>query len=138
MREDLTRDALKEEKKVEKIKKIHFQVHDMLKNSWEKHKSRPDHHKIKSTFRVGDRVWLQVNKERLHGHDKKIKYLGYGPFVVLEKMVDNAYILNLPPYMHIYSLYEPSTLDQEEEKVLPSIEYLASEFQEKLEKDTIL
>ena len=74
------------------------------------------------TFRVGDRVWLQLNKERLQGPGKKIKDLRYGPFDVLEKVGNNAYILSLPPYMHIYSvvnventkLYEPSMLDWEE------------------------
>jgi hypothetical protein len=35
-------------------------------------------------------------------------------------------------------LYEPSMLDQEEEKVLPSIEELAPDTQEELEKDTVL
>jgi hypothetical protein len=72
--------------------------------------------------------------------------LWYGPFEVLEMMGDNAYILFLPPYMHIYStvnvdnlkLYEPSMLDQEEEEVLPSIEDLAPNAQAELEEDTIL
>jgi hypothetical protein len=74
---------------------------------------------------VGDRVWLQLNKERLQGHGKKIKALYYGHFEVLEKVGDNTYRLSLPPYMCIYSvvdvenlkLYDPSMLDQEEERV---------------------
>jgi hypothetical protein len=77
-------------------------------------------HRIEKSYNVGDIVWLQLNKERLHGPSKKIKDLQYDPFEVLEKVGDNAYILNLPPYMHIYSivnvenlkLYEPSMLDQ--------------------------
>jgi hypothetical protein len=64
----------------------------------------------------------------------------------LEKVGDNAYKLSLPPYMRIYSilnvenlkLYEPFMLDQEEEKVLTSIEELTSYAQEKLEMDTVL
>jgi hypothetical protein len=51
----------------------------------------------------------------------------------LEKVGDDAYKLSLPPYKCIYSvenvenlkLYEPSMLDPEEEKVLPTIEVLA-------------
>jgi hypothetical protein len=70
-------------------------------------------------FRVGDRVWLQLNKERLQGTGKKIKSSWYGRVEALEKVGDNSYRLNLPPYMHIYSildvenlkLYEPSMLD---------------------------
>jgi hypothetical protein len=90
---------------------------------------------------VGDRVWLQLNKERLQGPGKKIKSLWYDPFGVLEKVGDNSYRFSIPPYMHIYSivnvenlkLYETSMLDQEEEHVLPSIEDLAPDAQEELE-----
>jgi hypothetical protein len=74
---------------------------------------------------VGDRLWLQLNKERLQGLFKKIKALHYDHFEVLEKVGDNTYRLSLPPYMHIYSVvnvenlkfYDPSMLDQEEERV---------------------
>jgi hypothetical protein len=129
VREDLRGDALKVETFVEKIKQIHLQVQETLKKSQEKYKSRHDQHRTKRTFRVGDIVWLQLNKERLHGPSKNIKALRYDPFKVLEKVGDNAYKLSLPPQMCIYSvvnvenlkLYEPSMLDQEEEQVLPSI-----------------
>jgi len=69
-----------------------------------------------------------LNKESLQRPGKKIKDLRYGPFDILEKMGDNVYRLNLPPYMLIYSvvnvenlkLYEPSMLDLEEQ-ILPTI-----------------
>jgi len=62
----------------------------------------------------------------------------------LEKVDDNAYKFNLPPYMHIYSianvenlkLYGPSILDQENEQILPTIEEVTPKFQEELEEDT--
>ena len=79
----------------------------------EKYKEIHDQHDVEKTFKVGDRVWLQLNKERLWG-GKEIKDLRYGLFEVLEKVKDNS-------YMHIYSLvnvenmelYEPSMLDKE-------------------------
>ena len=82
----------------------------------------------------------------LQGPGKKIKALRYGLFEILEKVCDNAYQLNLTPYMHIYSivnvenlkLYEPSMLDQEEEHVLPYVEDLAPDAQVELKKETIL
>jgi len=95
---------------------------------------------------VGDRVWLQLKEERLQGPGKKIKALRYGPFEILEKVGDNAYRLDLPPYMCIYfamnvenlKLYEPSMLDQEEEQVLLFVEDLAPDVQAELIEDTIL
>jgi len=40
----------------------------------------------------------------IEGLGKKIKALWYGPFEELEEVGDNAYILSLPRYMHIYSV----------------------------------
>jgi hypothetical protein len=146
VREDLTGDALRAEKFIEKIRQIHLQVQETLQKSQEKYKARHDQHRTEKSFKVGDRVWLQLNKERLQGPGKKIKALRYGPFEILEKVGDNAYRLSLPPYMHIYSvvnvenlkLYEPSMLDQEEEQVLPSVEDLAPDAQAELTEDTVL
>ena len=64
----------------------------------------------------------------------------------MEKVGDNVYRLNLPPYTNIYSvvnvenlkLYETSMLDEEEEKFLPSIEDLPPNAYAKLENDTVL
>jgi hypothetical protein len=155
VKEDLTRDALKAKMIVEKIRQIHLQVQETLKKSQEKYKDRHYQHKTKRTFRVGDKVWLQLDKERLHGPGKKIKAMRYGPFEVFEKVGVNAYKHNLPPYMHInylppyihinsivsvenLKLYEPSVLDQKEEQVLPSIEDLTSDAQVELAEDTVL
>jgi hypothetical protein len=66
---------LKEEKFVENIRQIHLQVQEMLKKSQEKYKARHDQHRTEKSFKVGDRVWLQLNKERLQGPGKKIKAL---------------------------------------------------------------
>jgi hypothetical protein len=70
----------------------------------------------------------------------------YGPFEVLEKVGDNSYKLNRPPYMRIFivvnvdnlKLYEPSMLDQDEDQVLPSIEELLSDAHTKFLEDTDL
>jgi molybdopterin converting factor small subunit len=91
VREDLTRDALKAEKIVEKIRKIHLQVQETLKKLQQKYKARHDQHITERTSRVGDKVWLQLNNERLQGLGKKIKAMWYGPFKVLEKVEDNSY-----------------------------------------------
>ena len=61
-------------------------------------------------------------------------------------MGDDAYRLNLPPYMRIYSvvnvenmkLYEPSMLDRELDQVLPSVEDLTPKAREELAKETML
>ena len=79
-----------------------MQVQETLKKSQEKYKVGHDQHETKESFKVGDRVWLQVKKERPQELGKKIKALWYGPFEILEKVGDNVYRLILPTYMHIY------------------------------------
>lgn len=105
----------------------------MLQNFQEKYKASYDQCRTKKSFEVGDRVWLQFNKERLQGTGNKRKALRYGPFEILEKAGDNSYRLILPSYMCIYlvvnvgnvKIYKTSMLDQEEEQVLSFVEDLA-------------
>jgi hypothetical protein len=96
---------------------------------------------------VGDQVWLYINKERLQGEGKKLKPIRYGPFKILEKIGTNAFRLDFPPYMQIYSivnvenlnLYEPPMiLDQGESSQVPSIEYFSPEYLNELQEDTFL
>lgn len=81
---------------------------------------------------MGDRVWLQLNKERLQGPGKKIKALRYGPFEILEKVGDNAYRLSLPPYMCIYLVVNVENV------ILPSVGGLAPDAEAELKEDIVL
>ena len=56
-----------------------------------KYKAGHDQQRTEKSFKVGDRVWLHLNKERLQGPGKKIKALIYSPFEMLENVGDNAY-----------------------------------------------
>ena len=67
----------------------------------------------------------------MQGEGKKLKPIRYRPFKILEKIGENAFCLDLPAYMHIYSvvnaenlrLFEPSLIEDPEEKSqLPSID----------------
>ena len=83
----------------------------------------------------------------MKGEGKKIKPIQYGPFEILEKIGTNAFCLNLPPYMQIYSvvnvenlkLYEPPMIMDEEINVqIPSVDDLAPEYMRELQDDAIL
>jgi len=60
-----------------------------------------------------------------------LKPIRYGLFKIFEKIGENSFRLDLPAYMHIYSvvnaenlrLFEPSLVEHPEEKIqLPSID----------------
>ena len=70
----------------------------------------------------------------MKGEGKKIKPICYGPFTILEKSGTNAFRLDIPPYMQIYSvvnvenlkLFEPPMImDQDEEVSIPSFDEFA-------------
>ncbi|XP_059070324.1 uncharacterized protein LOC131859999 [Cryptomeria japonica] len=83
----------------------------------------------------------------MEGEGKKLKPIRYGPFEILEKIGTNAFRLNLPPYMQIYSvvnvenlkLYEPPVIFEEEATIqIPSVDDLALEYMNVLQEDVIL
>ena len=86
-------------------------------------------------------------KERMKGEGKKLKPIRYGPFKIIKQVGNNAFQLDLPSYMQMYSvvnvenlrLYEPSLIvDSETDVQLPSIEDFSPEFLDELKEDTIL
>jgi hypothetical protein len=104
---------------IEQIQSIHQVVQEQLEKSQAKYKMRHDKHHVDHSFQVGDEVWIYISKERLKGEGKKLKSIRYGPFKIIDKIGNNAFRLDLPPYMQMYAvvnvenlkLYEPSLID---------------------------
>jgi hypothetical protein len=76
-----------------------------------------------------------------------LKPIRYGPFKILEKIGNNAFCLDLPPYMQMYvvvnvenlRLYESPLIDDQGEHVqIPSIDDFLPEYLSELHEDTIL
>jgi hypothetical protein len=79
---------------------------DINDNMSYKCKAIHDQNRTDKSFKVGDRVWLQLNKEIIQGLGNNIKAFQYGPLevldkVVIDKVVINTYRIILCPYMHI-------------------------------------
>jgi hypothetical protein len=135
------------EKFIEQIQSIHQVVQEQLEKSQAKYKTRHDKHRVDHSFQVGDEVWLYISKERLKGEGKKLKPIRYGPFKIIDKIGNNAFRLDLPPYMQMYAvvnvenlkLYEPPLIDDQGEHVqIPSIDDFSPEYLTELQEDTIL
>jgi hypothetical protein len=90
-----------------------------------KYKTRHDKHCVDHNFQVGDEVWIYISNERLKGEGKQLKPIQYGPFNILDKIGNNVFRLDLPPYMQMYAvvnvenlkLYEPTLIDDQGERV---------------------
>jgi len=90
---------------------------------------------------------MYISNDRMQGEGKKLKLIRYGPFRILEKVGENAFLLELPAYMHIYSvvnvdclrLFEPSMIEDPKEKSqLPSVDDLLPKYLNELQEDTVL
>jgi hypothetical protein len=95
---------------IQRIQQVHQAVIEQLDKIQAQYKSRHDNHRVDHQFQVGDRVWIHINKERLKGEGKKLNPIRYIPFTILEKSGTNAFHLDLPPYMQIYSVVNVENL----------------------------
>ncbi|KAI5313567.1 hypothetical protein L3X38_042743 [Prunus dulcis] len=112
-------DRLKAQRLLELISKIHKEVDEQLHKTQQRYKARHDRHRLQHDFKI------------------------------LEKIEENAFRLELPPYMQIYSVinaeylkpFEPSLLDDDEDvkdSRLPPLDDLWFEREDPLIADCIL
>jgi hypothetical protein len=132
---------------IQRIQQVHQAIRERLEKIQAQYKARHVKHKVDHQFQIGEWVWLHISKERLKGEGKKIKPIRYGPFTILEKSGTNAFCLDLPPYMQIYSvvnvenlkLFEPPMImDQDEEVLIHSIDEFSPEYLDELKEYIIL
>jgi len=83
----------------------------------------------------------------MKGEGKKLRPIQYDPFTILEKTGNNAFHLDLPIYMQMYSvvnvenlkLYEPPLImDTEEVGKVPIVDDFALDYLDELPEDIIL
>jgi hypothetical protein len=61
-------------------------------------------------FQVGDKVWLHLQKERLIEPHWKIRPLRYGSYTITKVVGDNAFELNIPPFLGMHPMFNVDLL----------------------------
>ncbi|KAG2248071.1 hypothetical protein Bca52824_087699 [Brassica carinata] len=105
---------------VEAFVELHETVRTNLETSTTKYKAAVDSHRRELQFKVGDKVWAVLTKERFPpGMYNKSKPRKIVPLEIVEKINANAYRLRLPLDMktadvfnvkHLSPFHEPDDL----------------------------
>jgi hypothetical protein len=90
-----------------------------LQKSNAKYKQRHDQHRVPHQFQVGNKVWLNFQKESLTGPHQKLFPLRYDPHTITKAVGSNAFEFNTPPFLGLHPVcnvdllrpYFPTLLD---------------------------
>ena len=106
---------------IEHVHTIHDIVSKQLALSYESYKFSADVHKRYKQFKEGDLVMVKIHPQRLPKLYSKLQLKSYGPFKILSKINDNAYIVDIPDDWGISNSFNISDLVEfHESKDIPT------------------
>ena len=99
------------DKQVELMKDLHQRTREKLLSKAEHTATKANKGRREMIFQPGDLVWLHLRKDRFPEQRKsKLSPRGDGPFKVLKKVGDNAYVLELPAEYGVSPVFNVSDL----------------------------
>ena len=92
------------DKRAQAMKNLHEDTRATIAQQVLRQASRLNKNKKEMIFEEGDLVWIHLSKDRFpKDRDSKLKPRGDGPFKVLKRINNNAYIIDIPTYKYLVS-----------------------------------
>ena len=97
--------------KAEMVKSIHVKAREHIEKRNSIYEKQANKGRKKVVFKPGDWVWIHMRKERFPTQRKsKLDARGDGPYQVLKRINDNAYIIDLPGEFGVSATFNVSDL----------------------------
>ena len=93
------------------VSELHAYIHDRITQQNAAYKQAADLHRRHRSFEVGDQVMVRLRPERYSpGTATKLHARSAGPFRVLSRVGENAYVVGIPPSWGISSTFNVADL----------------------------
>ena len=127
------RTSIAAERMANEVQDVQAEVRKKLEETNARYNAAADKHRRSKIFKEGDSVMVFLRKERCPaGTYSKLKPRKYGPYKVLRKINDDAYVIDLPESIGISRTFNVADLHEfhEDVPIYPDFSSRSSSFEE--------